>query len=70
MMKRCFFVLAVVLTVFSSCRKNRNCTCSDGSTDLGTFSYTNVTRKEAKTFCQSNQTQYQTSYPGATCTLR
>lgn len=55
---------------FSSCRKDRSCTCTDNGATLGTFTYTNVKRSEAKTYCQSNQTQYQTTNPGATCSLR
>ena len=70
MTKRYFIAMSVVLIGFSSCRKDRTCSCSQNGTDLGTFTYTNVKRSEAKTYCESNQTQYQASYPGATCTLR
>lgn len=69
-MKKVFLVLAVVLVSLSSCRKDRSCTCTDNGTNLGTFSYTNVKRSEAKTYCQTSQTQYQTTNPGATCSLR
>lgn len=69
-MKRLFLVIAVVLTVFSSCRKDRVCNCSQNGTDLGSFTYTAVKRGEARTFCAAQQSQYQASYPGATCVLR
>jgi hypothetical protein len=70
MMKKTILVLAIVTVGLSSCRKDRSCTCTDGSNNLGTFNYTNVKKSEAKRYCQSNQTQYQTSNPGAVCTVK
>jgi hypothetical protein len=69
-MKKSFLVLTVILLGFSACRKDRSCTCTDNGTNLGTFTYTNVKRSEAKNFCSTSQTQYQTTNPGATCSLR
>lgn len=70
MMKRYFLVMAVAIVTFSACRKDRICTCSQNGTELGSFTYTNVKRGEANTFCAAQQSQYQASYPGTTCALR
>ena len=69
-MKRYFIVMAVAFVTLSACRKDRVCSCTQNGTDLGTFTYTNVKRGEASTFCSAQQSQYQASYPGATCSLR
>jgi hypothetical protein len=70
MNKKYFLVLSVALTVFSSCRKDRTCSCSNNGTDLATFSYTNVRRSEARNYCAAQQDQYQVAYPGTSCVLR
>lgn len=70
MKKTCFLVSAIVLISLSSCRKDRSCTCTDNGSTLGTFTYTNVKRSEAKTYCASNQTQYQKTNPSASCSLK
>lgn len=70
-MKKAFLLSAVVLMALSSCRKDRTCTCTDSNgTTLGTATYINVKKSEAKTFCSANQTQYQATDPGASCTVR
>jgi hypothetical protein len=61
-MKKIIFSV-FVLTIVTSCKKDRTCTCSyaDGSTaSQGT--YTNVTRKEAKALCVS-------ALSGVTCSI-
>jgi hypothetical protein len=62
--------MAVAFVTLSACRKDRTCSCSQNGTDLGNFTYTNVKRSEAKSFCSAQQSQYQASYPGTTCALR
>ncbi len=70
MMKKFFLISAVVLAGFSSCRKDRTCNCSQNGTNLGSFSYINVTRSEGNKYCQSQQNQYQTTNPGTSCVLK
>lgn len=71
MLRNAFLILTVSLVGLSSCRKDRTCTCTDANgTNLGTATYTNAKRSEVKPLCDANQSQFQTSNPGATCTLR
>ena len=71
MKKKLFLMMAVILAGLSSCRKDRSCTCTDSNgTTLGTASYINVKKSEAKSFCSASQSQFQTSNPGATCSVR
>lgn len=69
-MKKNILVLAIVMVGLSSCRRDRTCTCTDSGTTLGTFTYTNAKRSEAKAYCSNNQTQYQKTNPTAVCSLK
>ncbi len=69
-MKKILLFAPLILLGLGSCRKDRTCNCSQNGTDLGSFSYTGVKRSEGNKYCQSQQSQYQTSNPGTTCVLR
>ncbi len=70
-MKQTIVLTGLILISLSSCRKDRTCTCTDSSgTTLGTANYINVKRSEANTFCSASQSQYQSTNPGATCSVR
>ena len=70
MMKKCVLIMAAVIPVLLSCRKDRHCVCTHNGTDLGDFTYTNVRRGEARDYCLAQQNTYTVSYPGATCSLK
>tara|TARA_B100000809_G_scaffold68646_1_gene65836 strand:+ start:725 stop:952 length:228 start_codon:yes stop_codon:yes gene_type:complete len=74
-MKRAFFLIAGTLLAFTSCKKDRTCTCKYTDSDGGTYSYSGViakeTKKNAKEKCEGESSSY--SYGGytstTTCTL-
>jgi hypothetical protein len=69
-MKKNLLILALIVFVISSCRKDRHCVCSQNGTELGDFTYTNVKRKEARDYCLAQQNTYTLSYPGASCSIK
>lgn len=62
-MKKIAFISTVIIGL-TSCRKDRVCTCTnqDGSL-FSQGTYTNVTKKEARTYCTS-------SAQGVSCTVK
>lgn len=56
--------LSVLALALSSCKKDRVCECTnqDGSLN-STTTFTNVTKKEAKSYCNSTSA-------GVTCTVK
>ena len=70
-MIRKILLLSFVVMSVSSCKKDRACVCvqQDG-TEIGTDQYIKITRKDAKNLCAARQSQLQTSYSGASCSLR
>ena len=63
-MKRLFFLLAGVIAAFTSCKKDRTCTCTASfagiDVDSESFIISDVTKKEGKEKCQDREDLYQT----------
>jgi len=71
-MKRLFFSVTVATVLAlgtSSCKKDYDCECVDGST-IETTTYPNTGLVDARNACKDRQSFWQnTTHPGAECTI-
>jgi hypothetical protein len=71
-MKRLFFSAAIVFVFTSSitsCKKDYNCECRDGST-IETTTYPKTGLVDARNACKDRQSFWQnTTHPAAQCTI-
>jgi hypothetical protein len=73
-MKKLFplMVVALVATMFTSCKKDYTCTCTIttlGTSTTQTFNYPKMTKGDAKDACNSQQTTWTTGASTAKCNL-
>jgi hypothetical protein len=57
-MKAIFAVVALGALTLASCRKDYECWCGDGSTEIKVASYTNVKKATAEASCTTWETYY------------
>lgn len=63
------FSMALTALFMSSCIKDRTCVCSDSSGSVD-YDYYKVTKKLAKTDCESKESSYNAYGGNVTCELR
>ncbi len=67
-MKKTLIIAVIALAAFTSCKKDRNCTCTDGK-DSSTTTYLKVTKAQGKANCYNYSYTYNKTTTDITCTL-
>ncbi|MBN8692802.1 MAG: hypothetical protein J0L69_06375 [Bacteroidetes bacterium] len=58
MNKKTILTGVALISLFCSCRKDRNCVCSQDGKEIYKATYTRVKKSEANTYCQALQNTY------------
>lgn len=68
-MKKVLLLGGVVFAMsLTSCKKDRNCVCTDEDGDTESFTYENVNKSDAKEACDAQSTIW-TAFGGGSCEL-
>ncbi len=60
MTKKLIITGVALVSLLCSCRKDRNCVCSQDGKEIYKATYTRVKKSEANTYCQALQNTYTT----------
>ncbi len=68
-MKKLLFVTVIGLGLFSSCKKDWKCVCTDGTNTANVESYSGLTKKNAESKCKDVESAFQSLNSSTKCEI-